>query len=171
MATRVLDALVVVSLDVPALPASAAPPAREATAGPAASAEAPMAPASVPVSPAYAPPTFTRPEPRRSPARDLLLDDPTPTPTPEPTPTPTPEPGEPELPPPIEYPAQALRMQAFGPLGGGAETPSNPEDRLVASGDAEQLRPAMALNTTTQEYLIAWTVYVVRPNETLGAVC
>ncbi len=155
--TAVINGLVVLSLLVPALPASAATPAGEATAGAAASAEASAAPASDPNSPAYEPPTFTRPEPRRSPARDLLLEDPTPTPTAEPTPTPTSEPGETELPPPIEYPAQTMMLQAFGLLGEGTETPVDPEDRLIAGGDAEQLRPAMALNTTTQEYLLAWT--------------
>jgi len=153
IATRVVDALVVLSLVIPTLPASAAP----SSGGTAASSAASQAPAASLESPQYQPPTFTRPEPRRSLTRGVLLQDPELTPTPEPTATPTPEPGEAELPPPIEYPAQAMRMQAFGPLGGGTESPSDPEDRLVAGGGAEQLRPATALNTTTDEYLIAWT--------------
>ena len=150
---RVVDALVVLSLLTPALPATAAGSA----VGTAARAEVPVSAVTVPEFPGYQPPTFTRPEPRRSLTRGELLQDPEPTPTPEPTETPTPEPGEPEIPPPIEYPAQTMRMQAFGPLGGGTETPADPEDRLVAGGAAEQRRPAMALNTTTDEYLIAWT--------------
>jgi RHS repeat-associated protein len=60
IATRAIDALVVVSLLVPALPASAAPPAGEATAT--------AAPSSVQAaaleSPGYQPPTFAHPSPR-----------------------------------------------------------------------------------------------------------
>ena len=145
IATRAVDALVVLSLLVPALPASAAP----STGGTAASTAASPAPAAGLESPEYQPPTFTRPEPRRALSRRVLLQDPEPTPTPDPTPTETSIPPG-DVPPTLEIPPL--------PFPEAGESPREPFRLLSGLSMSPPRAPGWSLprNLSQTEALSDW---------------
>ena len=155
--TRVLHALVVLSM---LIPASAAPITASAYLD---SAEAMQTEHNlVPVEDEkYQPPIFTHQEPRVvrpisfSESRDaspILLD---------PTPTPTPDPDNPLLPsklPPLGESVEPMEMtmQTFGAEGSGDGSEPGLWDRLISGGISDQTFPIAAYNSSNEEYLLVW---------------
>ncbi len=152
IATRAVDALVVLSLLIPALPTNAAP----STGDTATSTAASLAPAAVLESAEYQPPVFTRPEPRRAHTREVLLQDPdpTPTPTPEPSPTETSTPPG-DMPPTLEIPPL--------PFPEAGESPREPFRLLSGLSMSPPRAPGWSLprNLSQTEALSDWPALTV----------